>query len=74
VLSWLKSAQVNAFVISAAPVLKSVRVQRSHGESLSSLLIMAEQKENITINAVLPGVVPSQFIGQEMRETFGEDG
>jgi NAD(P)-dependent dehydrogenase (short-subunit alcohol dehydrogenase family) len=35
---------------------------------------MAEQKENITINAVLPGVVPSQFIGQEMRETFGEDG
>jgi NAD(P)-dependent dehydrogenase (short-subunit alcohol dehydrogenase family) len=48
-----KSA-VNAFVVSAAPVLKS--------------------KENIAINAVLPGVVPSQFIGPEMRETFGEDG
>ncbi|KIW78572.1 hypothetical protein Z517_08410 [Fonsecaea pedrosoi CBS 271.37] len=31
-------------------------------------------KENITINAVLPGIVPSQFISQEMRDTFGADG
>ncbi|OAL19026.1 hypothetical protein AYO22_10355 [Fonsecaea multimorphosa] len=30
-------------------------------------------KENITINTVCPGVVPTQFISQHMRDTFGED-
>ncbi|KIW91782.1 uncharacterized protein Z519_07752 [Cladophialophora bantiana CBS 173.52] len=30
-------------------------------------------KENVTINTVCPGVVPTQFISQHMRDTFGED-
>ncbi|OAG37844.1 hypothetical protein AYO21_07950 [Fonsecaea monophora] len=41
---------------------------------ISTAPVLKLQKENITINAVLPGIVPSQFISQEMRDTFGADG
>jgi hypothetical protein len=67
-------SQINGFVIAAAPVLLSVSHGRTCCHQPEHATDASRQKENITINAVLPGVVPSPLVNQEMRDTFGADG
>jgi hypothetical protein len=61
--------QIIGFVRATAPVLKLVSHTRS--DALDTIVTVA-QRDNITINAICPCVVPTRNIPQFMRDVFGE--
>ncbi|KAJ9614016.1 hypothetical protein H2200_002152 [Cladophialophora chaetospira] len=63
-------AAIIGFVRATAPLLKLVSAVPGLQEALED---NNEQRDNITINAICPGVVPTRNIPQFMRDMFGSE-